>query len=190
MLGASPGARLLVLLLATALAADPTPARCEAVFLGPTEGCALRGSWAASGFGKSEEQARKNALDRLAAALEAGAAEKAAKAAGTLASVDAEAQQRTCPDAGVEAARVHCYLEPEMEEKRLCFATFDDSGCWRRRMVDLTGPMWKAHEIGRDRVCAAVDDALAAEDAPDERRHGCQARCQQEARVRCPASSD
>lgn len=181
---------MLALLLATALAAEPVPARCEAVFIGPTDGCTLRGSWAASGFGRNEDQARKNALARLADALESGAAAKAAKAAGTLASVEAEAQQRSCPDVGAEAARVHCYAEPDMTDKRLCFATFDDAGCWRRRMVDLSGPVWKANEIGRDRVCAVVDEVLQEEEASDEKRLECVSRCQRQARVRCPDNGD
>lgn len=175
---------MLLLLLGAALAADPTPGRCEAVFLGPVAECSLPGSWAASGFGKNESQARKHALARLEAVLQAGAEARAEKAADTPAAAEAKAEIGTCPKVAEDAARVHCYAEAAIAEKRLCFASFEDPGCWRGPMQDMEGTAWKMMEAGRDLICQELDTALAAESA--EKRASCQAKCQQQARVRCP----
>lgn len=175
---------ILLLLLSVALASDPSPGRCEAVFLGPVAECSLPGSWAASGFGKSEAQARKHALARLEAVLTAGAAARAEKAADTPVAAEARAEIHSCPKVAADGARVHCYAEAAIAEKRLCFASFEDAGCWRGPMEDMEGTAWKMMESGRDLICQRLDESMAAE--PAEKRASCQARCQQQARVRCP----
>ena len=173
-----------LLLLSAALAAEPSPGRCEAVFMGPVEQCSLPGSWAASGFGKNETQARKHALARLEIVLAAGAETRAEKAADTPVAAEAKAEVGSCPKIAEDAARVHCYAEAAIAEKRLCFASFEDRGCWRGTMEDMEGTAWKMMESGRDLICHKLDASLV--DAAAEKRASCQARCQQQARVRCP----
>jgi hypothetical protein len=177
-------ARMMLLLLGAALAGDPSPGRCEAVFLGPVAECSLSGSWAASGFGKNESQARKHAVERLERALAAGAEARAEKAADTPAAAEARAEVATCPKVAEDAARIHCYAEPPLVEKRLCFADFDDDACWRGEMQDMEGTAWKMMEAGRDLICK--DLAAALSDAPKETQARCAAKCEQQARVRCP----
>jgi hypothetical protein len=175
---------MFLLMLSVALAADPSPGRCEAVFLGPVESCSLPGSWAASGFGKNEAQARKHAIARLEVVLAAGAEARAEKAADTPVAAEAKAEVGSCPKVAADTARVHCYAEAAIAEKRLCFASFEDPGCWRGRMEDMEGTAWKMMESGRELICQKLDESLT--EVPPEKRASCQARCQQQARVRCP----
>lgn len=172
------------LLLSVALAGEPLPGRCEAVFMGPVEECSLPGSWVASGFGRTESQARRHALARLSDALQFGAAARAAKATDTVAQPGADAEVRSCPRVGADAARVHCYPAAELVETRLCFASFEAPDCWPGDMLDLEGVAWKMMESGRDNVCRSLAASLTG--ASEEQQASCQARCQQQARVRCP----
>jgi uncharacterized membrane protein len=176
---------MIVLIFAAAMAAEPDPYRCEAVFQGPVAACGISQNIVATGHGRNEDQARKAAQARLVEAISAAASVRAVRAADTLASAETRSEVNTCARVSADAARVHCYSEPELNEKRLCFASFEDSSCWRGQMIDLEGPAWKMMETGRTRICARLDETL--QDAEAEHRLSCETRCKQQARVRCPS---
>ena len=175
---------MLALLFASAIAGGPEPSRCEAVFTGPIDECPLNGRWVASGFGRTERRAQRNATERLRALIAAEAEARVARLAPGPAVETARASLRACPQRVADVARVHCYAEPVLTESRLCFASFEDLSCWRGPMFDLEGVSWRMMEEGRELVCDALSESLV--EAPSEERARCEARCLQEARVRCP----
>lgn len=172
-----------MLLLATALA--EVPHRCEAVFDGPTESCALFGTWAATGTGPSQSQASRNALRRLDAALAAGLDARAE----SLSEVEAAMLRGLGACARVEDAQVFCFAGPALAEPSSCLASLREPDCGDVAPVWRTGPAWLGMEQGRSELCRALDSELVRTGRQDGQRSHCQARCQQQARVFCTAAS-
>lgn len=180
---------LLLGLLAGAGAAQASgPHRCEAVFVGPTKACELLGTWTVSGAGRSEDAARKVALDRLSELVITALDERALKTAGTPSAALAEAQRKRCPAAAPAAATVVCYAEPALAADQLCFGQLRVPECYRGPSVDMQGVGYKMIEKARDQICAEVDLQLEQAGAPALTRLSCAVACMQQAEVRCAAS--
>jgi hypothetical protein len=172
-------------MVTAALAAEP--ARCEAVFTGPTRACSLSGQWTASGTGKVESQARKAAVRRLEDLIASAVESRQAQTSGTLAAATTARDAFACRQGLAQQARIYCYPEPELIERQLCFASFKDADCWRGLPVTIEAPAWRGMEMGREQLCDAVVDAVPAT-ASDAHRLDCRVRCLQESSVRCIAS--
>lgn len=178
------GLALLGSLILPALAAAD-PARCDAVFVGPSAECSLSGEWSVAATGKSEAKARKLAMARLMATIQAGADLQAARVAGTMAAVNAEKEAKTCAASALEVAHVSCVADSGLSESQICIANLRDSPCYQGLPIDLVGTAWKVAEQGRSELCAAVDEALADRSASAMERQECQIDCARNSTVRC-----
>ena len=173
------------LLTLSAWAGGRVATRCEASWEGPSDGCDLNGSWAASGYGPSEARARAAALDRLGSAMSAGRAAAALRLgaeapASSLAACTSDARLR---------AHVTCLPTASLSEDRFCYLDLADRDCWTGGLVSAEGVAWRVNERDRDRLCADVEERLVEVGAPALQRATCQAECQQDARVRCPEAA-
>lgn len=175
---------MLAILLATAaLAAEPV--RCEAVYTGPSRACALAGDWSATGTGKSEGAARKNAVRRLETLIDSAVERQSLATEGTMAAATAAQDELSCTSAVGQQARVFCYEEPALADKQLCFADLKASRCWRGGPIDIEAPAWRAMEQGRAQLCERIDQSLVSRDASLVDRLSCQVQCLQDTQVRC-----
>ena len=161
------------------------PARCDAVFIGPAEGCSLAGEWSVAATGRSEAKAEKLVLERLAATIQAGADLQADRLAGTMAMLTAEADQRSCRAASTEAAHVSCVEEQSLADDQICFADLPDDDCYDGLALDYVGVAWKMAEQGRAELCLAVEERLAERGASTMERQACQVSCARNSTVRC-----
>lgn len=181
----------ILLLSHLAVAGDSSsraPVRCDAVWTGPSTGCDLSGTWASTGYGTTEEAARAAASARLHKAMEAGS---------DALSIRYQALNPNDPNGGPKrdacetdlAARIRyaCIQEPELREKRLCFADLPEPDCWVGDPILIQGPVWRENERGRDQVCRQMEDQLRSSNASNQQVATCRARCDQVARVRCPS---
>ena len=178
-----------ILLLTLAVAGDigRAPVRCDAIWIGPSSGCDLAGSWASTGLGQDEDAARAAAQARLRKALDAGSDAIALRFQTTAASTSATAPQRaSCATDVAARTRYACLAEPELKENRLCFADLPEPDCWDGEPLILEGPVWREMERGRDQVCRQMEDGLKSRNASAQQVATCRARCYQAARVRCP----
>lgn len=164
-------------------AADP--ARCDAVFIGPTEGCSLSGEWSVAASGRSESQARRAVLERLSSTIQAGADLQAQKVAGTMAMMTAGPDQETCAPVALERAHVSCVEEDSLADDQICFADLPDDACYDGLAIDYVGVAWKISEKGRADLCAAVEQRLSDRGASASERQACQVSCARNATVRC-----
>jgi hypothetical protein len=171
--------------LAVPAAGWADPARCDAVFIGPIEGCSLSGEWSTAATARSEAKARKLAIERLGLAVQAGADVQAERVAGTMAMLTAETDQRSCKVAALEMAHISCVEESTLAEDQICIADLPDDTCYDGLPIDHVGVAWKVAEQGRAELCAAVDDRLAEQGASAADRRTCQVSCARNARVRC-----
>ena len=167
----------------TAYAGDPY--RCDAVFVGPVQGCSLSGEWVGTADGRSEGAAKKLATARLGAAIQAGADLQVMRTAGTMGALGAEPNQRTCVEAALGKVRLSCFKEPALAESQICFADLADESCYGGLALDYVGTAWKMSEKGRSEICAAVDSWLTDRGASREDRAACQVTCARESLVRC-----
>jgi hypothetical protein len=174
------------LFASAASASEPT--RCDAIFFGPVEHCALQGTWSATGTGKTEAEASANARLRLRGAVDAAAGARALHVQGTLAEMFAERDVGACGSVVAAAARVSCMAEPALQAKTQCFATLADGGCWQGSLIETSGRAFLAMETARDQLCHEVDKNLKERRVDDETRMGCQALCQQDNKTWCAAS--
>jgi len=161
------------------------PYRCDAVFVGPAEGCSLSGEWVVTATGRSEGAARKLATERLGETLQAGADLQVMRTAGTLGALGAEPDQRTCREVAVDKARLSCFEEPSLADSQICFADLPDEDCYGGLALDYVGTAWKMSEKGREEICLAVDSWLSDRGASREDRAACQVTCARESTVRC-----
>jgi hypothetical protein len=153
--------------------------RCEAVWIGPTKRCGLRGSWAASGAGPSEPSAKKAAVGRLVQAV------RHAAWLDVLRRPMALTDPQRCAKEAEAGVRITCFATPTLWEKRRCYVDLPIEGCGSLPMFELTGVQWRMIEKGRDKMCKAVDKHLKRADPRS--RADCLSRCAQQVRVRCPA---
>ncbi len=170
----------LVLLLGEPGWAAP-PVRCEAIWIGPVRHCGLQGEWAATGAGRREESAKKSAVIRLVRAVHAAAELDAIRR--PLAGTD----PARCAAKAEETARVICFPEPSLAQKRHCYVDLPVENCGAFPMFEIDGVGWKVSEKGRDRMCKAVEKRLLLADPATRAR--CRSRCAQDARVRCPSQN-
>ena len=161
------------------------PVRCDAVFIGPAEGCSLSGEWSTTATARSESKARKLVQQRLEALIELGAEGHSDRVAGTLAAVAADADRRSCPAVALERAHVSCVEDPSLAEEQICLADLDDASCYTGVAIDHVGVAWKVSEQGRLELCAAVDRRLEDAGASATRRQACQVSCVRHTTVRC-----
>lgn len=161
------------------------PHRCDAVFIGPVEGCSLSGEWVVTATGRSEGTARKTATLRLGEALQDGADLQVQRTAGTLGALGAEPDQRTCKAVAIAKAQLSCFEEPSLSDSQICFADLADESCYGGLALDYVGTAWKMAEKGRTEICEAVDSWLVERGASTEERAACQVTCAREASVRC-----
>ncbi len=161
------------------------PARCDAVFIGPTEGCSLSGEWSTTATARSASKARKLVLQRLDALIVAGVEGHSDRVAGTLAAVTADANRRACPAVVRERVHVSCVVDSSLAEEQICLANLDDESCYTGLAIDHVGVAWKASERGRAELCVAVDQRLAEAGASAAARQACQVSCARNATVRC-----
>lgn len=176
---------IVLYLLATlnlAIADSDGPARCEAIWTGPSSVCDLSGTWAASGFGDDESSARAAAMARLRKALEAGA-----QASATRLNQPAASLAQRCADDAAARARFDCYEDPALAEARMCYLDLPEPDCWSQGTLTVEGVVWRTMERGRDQICRQMDDTLRGGPLSAEQQSACRARCYQNARVRCPA---
>ena len=166
--------------------AERLPARCEAVWRGPTAGCGLTGEWLTVGTGRSESDARKKAGVRLKEAIGILSQEAADRAADSIASAKTEEDRRLCARHVYDSATFICQDDVDLAESRICYAEMPRGTCWQSSMITLEGEVWRMMELGQDLVCAEVERALNEKDAPLAVRQSCQAECRTSARVRCP----
>jgi hypothetical protein len=161
------------------------PARCDAVFIGPAEGCSLSGEWSTTATARSEAKARKLVQQRLGVLIAAGAEGRSERVAGTLAAVTGDADRRSCPAVVQERAHVSCVVDPSLAEDQICLADLDDDACYTGLAIDLVGVAWKVSEQGRLELCAAVDRRLEDSGASASERQACQVSCARHTTVRC-----
>jgi len=161
------------------------PARCDAVFIGPAEGCSLSGEWSTTATARSESKARKLVRERLDSLIVAGAEMHSERVAGTLAAVTADADRRSCPAVVRERTHISCVVEASLAREQICLADLDDDACYTGLAIDHVGVAWKVSELGRTQLCAAVDQRLADAGASAADRQACQVSCARKATVRC-----
>ena len=176
---------MLPTLIATLALAGTGPHQCEAVFAGPAESCSLRGEWTVSATAKSEDKAKKAAEAKLAETVRLATLVRIDQTRGSMAELEAASDQRGCPKAVAERARVFCTPKPELADKKLCFASVEAPDRYRGLASEVSGPGWKVAELGREAICAEVDRTLEARDASDAERRACQLACVQNTQVRC-----
>jgi hypothetical protein len=175
-----------LLLPLSAAADEKVPHRCEAVYMGPVEGCSLDGPWTVTSTGKTEAQARKTAEARLQRLITAAAEARALQAAGTVASITTEPERTACPAVAAAQGRVYCTPDPELARSKICFASFDDAGCYGGMSLDYEGPAWKVLERGAEELCAAAEAWKRAQPGVTEAQVlQCTTRCLREVRLRC-----
>lgn len=168
---------LLAVVLGGVAQAD-TAMRCEAIWIGPAKKCGIQGEWAASGAGPNEAIARASAVARLVEAV------------GQSAELDvlrrpiALTDPKKCAEVAESGARVTCFEEPTLWEKRQCFVDLPVKDCGTLPMLELSGVQWRITEKGRTQMCKALDKHLAK--AVPQIRAQCLSRCAQDVRVRCP----
>jgi hypothetical protein len=167
--------------------AERLPARCEAVWRGPTAGCGLTGEWLAVGTGRTETDARKKAGVRLKEAIGILSQEAADRAATSIASAKTEEDRRLCARHVYESATFVCEDDADLATSRICYAEMPRGTCWQSSMITLEGEVWRMMELGQDLVCAEVERALVEQEASLAARQSCQAECRTSARVRCPS---
>ena len=187
----APVITLLLLLSQLAVAGDSSsraPVRCDAVWTGPSTGCDLSGTWASTGFGTTEEAARAAASARLHKAMEAGSDALAIRYLSLNPNDPSGGPKRDACETDLAARiRYACIQEPELREKRLCFADLPEPDCWTGDPLLIQGTEWREMERGREQVCRDMEDQLRASNASTQQVATCRARCAQVARVRCPA---
>lgn len=176
-------------LRAPALAGDGGPVRCEAVWRGPATGCDLSGDWATTGLGRDERHASRAATERLQEAVSAGADSAALRLLGDSATAVQGGQAESCAEIAATRARLTCFAEPTLKEERLCYADLPVPGCWQGGPFSLEGVAWRSMERGRDQVCDKMEAQLLERGASLAERTACAASCQQQARVRCPPTT-
>jgi len=175
------------LVVASASAGDVDgAARCEAVFVGPVISCSLKETWSATGTGKNEEAATKNALVRLRSAVDAGAKARSEHAIGSSADWLAAKEGIACGSVAAANATVHCFPDDTLMEKAECFTAFSSTKCYRSGVVETKGKRWKAMESGREKICREVDAWLVSKRVSEQQRFECKAKCLQEVKVSCP----
>ena len=180
---------MLPLLLFLAFTEAGTPmrggVRCEAIFQGPVDDCAIPGTWTTTGTGLSERRARANAVERLTQVVEAQAQMRLVRAEGTSAGVRASHMRATCGPTAQKQAKVYCYAEPRLTTDAMCFASLEDSRCWANGPVRVEGRMWRGMEQAREELCRQMDLNLAAKGSPDQERLTCRVKCLQDSQVSC-----
>ena len=167
--------------------ASAEPTRCDAVFVGPAEGCSLTGEWAVAATAKSAAKARKLVLQRLGSTIQVGAELQAVRVAGTMAAMTADEELKTCRTAALEAAYVSCVEEPSLADSQICIADLSDNDCYDGLPIDLVGVAWKVSEQGRAALCSSVDARLVARGATSQQRQVCEIACARASTVRCVA---
>ncbi len=168
-----------VWLMLSGLAQAESAVRCEAVWIGPSKHCTLRGDWAASGAGPNEAIAKKSAVKRLAKAVHHAAVLDRIRRPLALSDPD------RCQADAAAGVRITCFAEPTLWQKRTCFIDLPIEGCTSLPMIELKGVQWRVSEKGRDKMCKSLDKQL--KHADKRTRAECMSRCYQDVRVRCPA---
>ncbi len=173
----------MLLLFISAALAEPT--RCIATWNGPApSGCGLHETYKVEATAQSEGAARKAAVTQLAKVLvlDSDAHRIARPALGTSEFVRCEA--------AATQAFVDCFAEPALAGQPLCFATFDSPQCWSGEPFTLEVRGVRALDVGRARMCNAVDDRILAQGYSDTvtRRAKCRAECEAKTAVRCPTT--
>ncbi len=160
------------------------PVRCTATWATPVTGCQVRGTVRAEATAGNEPAARRKVLDQLAEELALFGVAMRLRTP-----MLAEADFATCPDAAPKAALVSCFSEPALAGRHLCYADLAAPECWTSEVLPFEASGVRALELGRAQICAAVDARLVELNYTDLalRRASCQARCEAETRVRCPA---
>lgn len=160
------------------------PSRCVATWTGPVPGCAIRGEVVATAAGMSEKGAERALRRQLDIVVERTVAATRARVPTM-----EPAQFVTCAEAIQAAAFVNCFEDAALAVPAFCFVSLDDPTCWPGDVLEVDGlPGWRASEVGRDKMCAAVDARLVAQDYTDlaGRRAICAASCASKAVVSCP----
>jgi len=163
-----------------------SPAQCDAVFIAPAEAnCQIEGSWATTASARSGPKAKELALSKLQEIIQLEIQIRLNQA-----TLDAQDMIRPlvagCSSAALEKAEVYCSTEARLAEKEYCYASFNDSSCWKGVGVEITGkPSWKAMEEGRTEVCASMDAWMSEREIDPARRDSCQLSCMQSAKVSC-----
>lgn len=182
---------LSLLYVLPALAGDNNsraPVRCDAVWTGPSTSCDLAGTWASTGLGKDEDDARDAAVDRLWSAMQAGSDALAVRYQAANPNDPSGGPKRDGCQADLTArVRYACIPEPELRERRLCFADLPEPDCWTGDPLMLEGTVWREMERGRELVCRQMEGDLRAANVSAQQLATCRARCYQAARVRCPS---
>jgi hypothetical protein len=163
-----------------------SPAQCDAVFIAPAEAnCQIEGSWATTASARSGEKAKELALSKLQEVIQLEIQIRLNQS-----TPDAQDLIRPllvgCSSAALDRAEVYCSADSRLSKKEYCYASFNDSSCWKGVGLEITGkPMWKAMEEGRTEVCAAMDNWMMERDVDQAKRDTCQLSCMQSAKVSC-----
>lgn len=170
-----------LLLAALALAGDDST-RCVAQWTGPVEGCQLRGSWDFSATASTEKGARKALQRHMNEVID-----RAKKAEISRVNTLTEGQFILCEDV-VPKAFVNCFPEPHLDQDLMCFAELKDRDCWNGEILPVEDIGWRALQVGRSQMCAAVDRHIVTQGYTDAeaRRVACASTCMAETVVRCP----
>lgn len=171
--------------LVLASLASAGPSRCVATWTGPVPGCAIRGEVAASATALSEPAAQRALRHALEEAIDRSVAATRAR----IPSLES-AQFVLCAEKIQDAAFVNCFEDATLAEPAFCFVSLDDPACWSGEVLHVEAVGWVAHRLGRDRMCAAVDKRLVAQDYTDvaTRRAICADACAAHTTVRCPST--
>ncbi|MDP6932235.1 MAG: hypothetical protein QGG40_04925 [Myxococcota bacterium] len=206
---------LIALLALPVLAAEPvtvsrtvtnsfsSSARCEAVWIGPSDGCLLTGTWIATGTGKDGDKARKAATSRLVKAVEVGARASEMRVAGTIAAAHAANLEDRCSQVVADNALLTCHSDSDLLERRICFTdlppTYKGSpwidpprsgslelvSCWDGSIMEMEGVGWKVQEKSRKKLCKDSLQGNMGAGMSELDSLDCFSRCLQTARVRC-----
>ena len=89
-----------------------------------------------------------------------------------------------CATEARAGARITCFPEASLWEKRQCYVDLPVKGCPVMPMIELNGVQWRVIEKGRDKMCKSLTKQLKK--VGPRTRLECMSRCFQDVRVRCP----
>ncbi len=176
----------MLFLVAAAWSAEPIAYQCQAVWIGPREECSLEGSWTASGAGRSEKAARKDASDALVHAVTLAARAAGERTKGTMAAATTAPQMATCPRSAEETATVTCIRADGLAALQLCFTDLPEPVCEYTNQLTVEAVGYEAFGRGRKEMCAVLEKDLRARKSDAATIGDCLAACEQRVRVRCP----